>query len=175
MTTEPAYYQRMREAKDRGYSVTEEGVLFGPKGCALSVKKSQKQNYPTFSTNWGGRVYGLPVHKFAAYFFFGESAFQAECVRHLNGDRLDFSRGNLALGTHRENELDKPPEVRRNSAIKARSAQGVAAKNRKLSMEEVKEVRATYGQQRGATKLAADFGVSRTTIYKIVRGEIYVC
>lgn len=136
--------QRIIEAISKGYFVTEDGKLYGPKG-QLKVSIGGSQRYPTFSTNWGGYVYGIPVHKFAAYVFYGEQSFENNVVvRHLNGNTLDFSKLNLLLGTHSENNMDKSPSVRVASAKAARASQGKRPLNAKLTDEDVEYIKEFY-------------------------------
>lgn len=171
--------QRILEAIDRGYYVTEDGRLFGPRG-QLSVSLSPKQRYPTFSTNWE-YVYGVPIHKFAAYMFYGKDAFSADLVvRHLDGNTMNFSKENIVLGTHSDNNLDKPSEVRSNAAKLARESQGYTPANAKLTKDQVEEVREFYklldGKKAGNGKvksLCEKLGVSRTILIKIKNGEYY--
>ncbi|QDP66558.1 MAG: hypothetical protein Tp1111DCM1126091_64 [Prokaryotic dsDNA virus sp.] len=171
--------QRILEAVERGYRVTEEGVLFGPKGV-INVRLSGKQRYPTFSTNWG-YVFGIPVHRFAAYCFYGEDAFNPSLVvRHLDANTLNFSKENIILGTHSENNLDKPGDSRVESAKAARKSQGYTPVNAKLDKEQVDVVREFYKKldgkkaPNGAVKELCDrLGVTRTVLIKIKNGEYY--
>ena len=171
--------QRILEAVERGYWVTEEGILFGPKG-AINVKLSGKQRYPTFTTNWE-YVFEVPVHQFAAYCFYGEEAFSpALVVRHLDANTLNFSKENLVMGTHSENNLDKPKDVRVKAAKVARDSQGYTPMNAKLNKEQVEMVRAFYREldgkkaPNGAVKELCDvLGVTRTVLIKIKNGEYY--
>ena len=170
---------RIREAYARGYKVVD-GELHGPKG-RLSIKLSGKQRYPTFSTNWGGRVYGLPVHKLAAYQYYGEESFkEGIVVRHLDANTLNISRDNILLGSHSENNLDKCPKLRSKVASVARKAQGSTPKNAKLTTEQVQEIRSFYeglGGKKAPNGFCKDlcnrFGVSKTVISKVVRGVYY--
>ena len=174
--------KRIVEAKERGYTVTDCGKLMGLRDNVIKASISGKQRYPTFSTNWGGIVYGIPIHQFAAYIFFGERAFDDSLVvRHLNADRLDFSKSNIALGTYSENENDKPKEVRVRSAKAARAAQGYRPMNAKLTDDQVAIVRSFYNDLKGnkapngsVIKLSEELGVSKTVIHKIKTGEYYV-
>ena len=174
-------HTRILEAVARGYSVKENGELHGPKG-RLSVKTYGKQRYPTFSTNWGGYVFGVPVHMFAAYVFYGEEVFkEGAVVRHLNADTTDITRVNIVLGTHSENNLDKSPETRSAAAKKARESQGKRPMNAKLNDEQVSEIREFYkalGGKKAANgivkRLCEKMGVSRTVLTKIKNGEYYV-
>lgn len=171
--------QRIVEASERGYFITEEGHLFGPKG-KLSIKKYGKQKYPTFSTNWGKRVYGLPIHQFAAYIFYGEESFNKSLVvRHLNADTSDCSKTNIVLGTHSQNNLDKPKEVRISAAKKARASQVIVPTNAKLTEEQVREIRNIYKTISGKApngfrkNLAEKYKVSGITIHNVVKGGYY--
>lgn len=166
--------QRIIEAVSRGYSISIDGVLSGPKGV-LSVRKYGKQRYPTFSTNWDKRVFGVPVHHFAAYYFYGAKAFEKGLViRHLNGNTNDVSRDNIQLGSHSENNLDKPKDVRIRAAKQARLAQGKSPLNSKLTKEQVELVLSFYDSLGGkrapngsVSKLARSLGVSRTVLFRI--------
>lgn len=174
------YHQRIRDAVNRGYYVTLCGKMFGPKG-PLRVAKSGKQRYPTFSTNWGGRVYGIPVHKFVAYYRFGEASFaKGAQVRHLDGDTLNIKFTNIKVGTGSENQHDKPKEVRVRAAKAARAAQGFTPKNAKLTDADVWHIRDAYAKidgkkaPNGFTQALADkFGISKVTINKVVTMENY--
>ena len=172
---------RILEAVERGYTISECGVLYGIKGI-LKFKLYGKKRYPTFSTNWGGFVFGVPVHLFAAYVFYGENAFEkGVVVRHLNANTLDCSKDNLVLGTPSENELDKPAHIRKRSATIARASQGKRPLNAKLTDEEVIEIREFYNELAGTKApngvvkdLCIKYGVSRTVLCKIKNGEYYV-
>jgi len=172
--------RRMIEAKLRGYYVTEQGELFGPKG-KIKVSLHGKQRYPTFSSNWSGYVYGIPVHQFAAYCFYAEQAFSKDVVvRHINGNTLDFSKENIRLGSHSDNNMDKFSEKRKAAAIKARMSQGVIPNNAKLTKKDVLDIRDQYSKLNGkkapngfTMALANKYNVSKTVIHKVVKGEYY--
>lgn len=174
-------HTRILEAVEKGYTVTEDGEFFGPKG-KLSIRKSGKQRYPTFSTNWGGYVFGVPAHMFAAYIFYGEKCFEeGVVVRHLNADTEDLSKENILLGSYSDNEYDKSEEKRTEAAKKARAAQGKSSFSAKLSKEAVREIRDFYSKLAGKKApngslkaLAAKFGVSTTVIINVKNGVYYV-
>lgn len=171
--------QRIIEALERGYRV-EGNQLIGPRGL-IKVKCHGSQRYPTFSTNWGGYVYGVPVHQFAAYQYYGKAAFiKGTQIRHINGDTLDFSKANIVLGSSSQNQLDKCPTSRKQAAQKARAAQGITPSNAKLSKTQIQEIRDAYTKLGGkkapngfTKKLTEHYGVTRTVINKVVRGLHY--
>jgi len=172
---------RILEAVERGYNMLEDGKLVGVKGF-INFKLYGKQRYPTFSTNWGGFVFGIPVHLFAAYVFYGEKAFEKGIVvRHLNANSLDCSKSNLILGTPSENEHDKPQHIRKRTTQIARASQGKRPSNAKLTDEQVLEIRRFYDNLKGekapngvVKELCLKYGVSRTVLCKIKNGEYYV-
>ena len=174
-------HSRILEAVERGYTVNEHGEFFGPKG-KLSIRKSGKQRYPTFSTNWGGYVFGVPAHMFAAYIFYGEECFEEGIVvRHLNADTEDLSKQNILLGSYSDNEHDKSSEKRSEVARKARAAQGKSSFSAKLTNEAVREIREFYSTlegkkaPNGALKALADkYNVSPTVIINVKNGVYYV-
>jgi hypothetical protein len=163
-------------AYKKGYRVTEEGVLLGVKGKPLLIKIRGKQKYPTFSVNGlklvpnKNGVFGIPVHRFAAYCFYGDAVWNAECVRHKNGNTEDVSKTNIVLGTHSENNLDKDKSIRVAAAKKARAAQGKRPKNSIFTDEEVKIIRSSPEKDNG---LAKKYGVTRQAIWRIRKGKNY--
>lgn len=172
--------RRVAEAYEKGYRVLEDGSVKGPKG-PLRVALYGKQRYPTFSTNWNGEVFGVPVHALAAYCFFGDVYIESHFViRHLDGNVLNLRKDNIALGTHSENEADKPTDLRHSVAKLARQSQGFTPVNAKLTEEQVREIRQIYASYNGkklpsglATQLASRYGVSRTVLIKVKNKEYY--
>ncbi len=166
----------MMVAAQKGYWVTDDGVLIGMKGKPLVIATRGDQRYPTFSvagvkdvSNKYG-VFGIPVHKYAAFCFYGPDSLDVECVRHLNGNVLDVSRSNIVLGTHSENNMDKTKEIRSRAAKIARAAQGTRPINAKFSDEEVRFIRSSNKSQ---TELANYFGVTRQAIWQIKNRKNY--
>jgi hypothetical protein len=172
--------RKIVEAVRRGYSILN-GCVYGLKGKPLKLGLHGSQRYPTFTVNFDKEAYGIPVHLFAAYLYYGEKAFDKKLVvRHLRNDTLDFTKDNIVLGTHSENNLDKPPEVRAFAAKRARAAQGARPKNAKLTMEQVERVRAFYKSLAGVkapngsvAKLALELGVHKVVLHNIRVGKSY--
>lgn len=166
-------------AYEKGYRVTDEGVLVGIKGGPLNVKLRGNQKYPTFSLSgvkgpgknkYG--VYGVPVHQFAAYCFYGEQAFDAECIRHLDGDTTNVARENIVLGTHSQNNMDKASDIRSAAARKARATQGKRPINARFTDEQVRYIRSSWPDKNYA-ELAKEFDVTKQAIYLIVKKQNY--
>ncbi len=127
----------LKYAKMNGYFVDKKGNVFSStKQLALS-KRTDKSNYSyfRFSMRYYGKRVNISVHRFIAYFKFGEDLFNDGVkVRHLDSNSLNNSWDNIEIGTHADNMLDVPKEVRIEKAIKA------SEKRRKFSDEEVQQI-----------------------------------
>ena len=169
-------YKAIQIALDKIYYMTDDGRLIGPKG-QVKITLYGKQKYPTFSVsgvpgpkNKNG-VFAVPVHKFAACFFFGiEKVMEANCVRHLDGNVLNLAKTNLSLGTHSENNLDKNLEIRSAAAAKARAAQGSRPLNAKFSDEQIVFIKTST---LSGVSLAKMFDVTPAAISNIRKGKNY--
>lgn len=171
------FHDIIRLAYEKGYRVSRDGKLYGMKGEELIVKKRGKQRYPTFSVNVGALtksgVFGIPVHRFAAYCFYGEKMFEdGLVVRHLNGNVLDLRIENIKLGTNSENEHDKSAETRRRVGRIARAAQQ-RAMNSKFTDDEVREIRRRDDSGETGAAIARYLGVTRNCIYSIIKRRNY--
>lgn len=166
----------IKESFKRGYRVTEDGKLLGLKGY-LNISLYGEAKYPTFSVTTNltqSGIYGIPVHQFAAYCFYGEETFNLnKVVRHLDGNVLNVSKTNIVLGTHSENNLDKPESVRIATAKKARAAQGYTPINAKLKEDARSEIIRLYHLGYSYSHLAALFNVCKSTIANLINGHTY--
>ena len=81
-----------------------------------------KKGYPIISVSIWNTRYPVKVHRLVAYQKFGNAVFEKGIeVRHLNGNKLDFSFENILIGTAKENSQDKPKEKRLKCASYARA------------------------------------------------------
>ena len=165
---------KILEAIAKGYTISEMGVMYGPSGKELCIKLSGTQRYPTFSINDNGKIFGIPVHQFAAYCFYGKKPDKL-VVRHLDGDTCNNSKDNLRYGTHSENNLDKPKETRVKAAKAANKAQ-TRHPSLKLSDSQMDEIVDKYKEfypRRApdgvAVALASKFGINRNTVTQIAK------
>lgn len=94
----------IRIASQKGYGINEAGEIINPKGQTLrgSTRKFKNCVYKTFGISHNGSSRPILVHRFVAYKKFGEAAFEAECIRHINHNSLDNRPDNIYLGTYRE-------------------------------------------------------------------------
>ena len=169
------------EAYKRGYRVDNEGHFYNPNREKKTVKLYGAQKYPTCSITFEGKPRTILIHQFAAFCFYGSLLFNKTLVvRHLNGDVLDISKDNIILGTHSQNNLDKPIWKRIAAAKKGRNSQPIIPANRKLTDDQVKEIRIIY-KNKGRKKfghgfikqLSEQYQVSKTVLHKISKGEYY--
>lgn len=157
----------------KGYTVSENGNVYNPKGKQLAVNAAAGK-YPTITVTEDNVSYNVPVHRLAAYCFYGSEMFKTGLlVRHLNGNVLDVRRENIALGTQSENSMDRPQYQRVLTAVKGRKAQKRRAHNAKFSPEEVKEIRTRRSSGETLQSIANDFKITRQAVYRIVKRICY--
>lgn len=135
----------------KGYRVQEDGSVLSPHGkirkLTFQANKKSRNPYLRFnigvpSGELGSRHYPIAVHKLAAYQKFGDSYFQEGIVaRHLDGDCHNNSLDNIAIGTHQDNMLDRPPELRREQSIKGWTAASRSLRPRRFTDDEVAQIR----------------------------------
>jgi hypothetical protein len=158
-----------------GYRVTENGVFLNPKKEIMQIKVYNEKNYPTFKYRSKEIEGTIPIHKFAAYCFYGEDIFkEGLVVRHLISDKQNVSKSNIALGTHKDNTADIPNEIRErvmNLATEAR--RGIRGWSASFSDDEVREIKRRLKNGEFGTTIAKEYGVSKSTIYEIKYGRSY--
>lgn len=119
-------------AKERGYTITPEGVVFNPKGKQIGTYGKNKYMYFSFRLN--GKIVKVYFHRYQAYLKFGNSLYEdGIMVRHLDGDLLNNSVSNIELGTNSDNMLDISKEKRIQKSANA---------NKKYSDDLVLEIKA---------------------------------
>lgn len=108
----------IRALVDKGYRVVD-GQVLNPSGKPR--KLGNKDGYPTLTMKVpkSRRVLPIPVHKIVAFVKYGESVFECEEIRHLNGNPQDFSESNIALGSRSDNALDRDADARTRHARNA--------------------------------------------------------
>ncbi len=105
------------EAKSKGYLCDFYGNIYS-KNKKLSFSKSVEGRC-RFSVRLNGERITVPVHRFVAYLKYGYTLFDNDIeVRHLDGDSLNNSWNNIAIGTHSQNMLDIPEYKRKVSRAK---------------------------------------------------------
>ena len=153
-------------AFERGYRSDAEGKIYGPSGDELSLGKGTN-GYLIFRIWMEEEHVSVPAHRFSAYCYFGDRLFENECVRHLNGDKTDNRRSNIAIGSLSDNYKDIPPQWRMDFALKG------ASTKRKLTSDDVREIRKLLDKGESYSRISERFGVAKTTIQQIKEGRTY--
>lgn len=153
-------------AKEKGYKVLDNcGGLLGLKGEPIKLTPN-KWGYPTFKMRDGDYTGRVPLHRFVAYCLYGDELFTDGLeVRHLNGNKLDYSFTNIKLGTKSENEMDKPAEER------TKNARNAASKTRKFTDKEMEEIRYKREDGYSIEDLMEEYDVAKGTLQYILRTE----
>lgn len=160
--------QRVVHAYDIGYRVLEDGSVVSPQGTVLSPGRDSR-GYRAFSIKlhdeYAKRVC---VHQLAAYQKYGNALFSPDTeTRHLDGNQLNNSLDNIAIGTHRDNIMDMTPEAR---VKKARQA---TAKTRKLDAHTVNALRLDRVCGMNYVELTTKYAITKCAISYIVNGKTY--
>jgi len=107
-------------AFDKGYRVTKEGSLLNPNGEVIGTEKDK--GYICTTMRFNGSFKRLMAHRLQSFQKHGIKIYENGIVtRHLNGNPLDNSWDNIAIGTYSDNMMDVPKEERVKRAIHAAS------------------------------------------------------
>lgn len=174
--------QAIRFAFEKGYRVSRKGILIGLKGRPLKLSLKGKQRYPLFPININGTIQSIGAHRLAAYCFYGErSLTPGIVVRHVKRRSVfDISKKNIKIGTHSQNNLDKPKRLRLRAARLARAAQPREGTTAKLTPKLVRQIRRFYRQFSGrkppngsVSALVRELGVGRNALACVKSGATW--
>lgn len=133
-------------ASEKGYYVSNDGEVISPKGIIRKCKISNC-GYKYFNIKINGKIAFVFVHKLCAYKKYGYDSMLCECIRHLDGNKLNNRPDNISIGSTKENQLDIPKEKRLERCNSVR----------KWDREEVK---AYYEQTKSYKQTMQHFGMS---------------
>ena len=112
------------------------------------------------------------MHQLLAYQKFGVAALEEGVhVRHLNGDALDNTPDNIAIGSPTDNIMDRDPCDRKEHASKARASALVVT--RKLSFEDVENMKRKRKSGLSYKEIAKSYGVVKSTAMRAIKGQTY--
>ena len=138
---------------ERGYSIIDEGKVFNPKGRELKLGKTKDGYYSINLRLPKENPTRVFIHKLQAFKKFGDKVFeQAIVVRHLNGISTNNSWENIGIGSHSDNTMDIPKEVRIKRAKHAASFKKV-----KYNKEKVKKF---HSKDNSYKKTMKEFNIS---------------
>ena len=146
-----------------GYRVSKTGVL---KQHGVDVTNK------IFNNRFGYEMFCIPfkfkksefvfVHRLQAYQKYGDKFFEAECVRHLNGNCVDNSWGNIAIGSFVDNMADVSDEVKKRANLKR-------CRYVKYPLAFRKRLRKRYEAGETISDLARYFNMQYTVVSYIVK------
>jgi hypothetical protein len=155
------FHRLEAELHAKGYRVLPCGAARNPRGREIG-RHINGNGYREISTTRGSRK--VLVHRLQAFQLFGERVYAPGIVvRHLDGNPLNNSTGNLALGTDLENTMDRLPDDRRSHAKKASAAAA------KFNHADVLEF---YASCKSYAKTMERFGIaSKGTLHFIIHSS----
>lgn len=114
------YLKAVIVANEKGYIVDEFGNVFY-RNRKIKLSQTKEQKYLLFSVrciiNNKSVSKRVKVHKLQAFQKYGfDSLKYGVQVRHFNGNPQDNSINNILIGTHSENQMDIPKEIRQKRA-----------------------------------------------------------
>ena len=150
-------------AYDKGYRVID-GEVSSPK-----TDKRLKAGFSTTQAGYKSRKFTIRgegsynnavyIHRLVAYQKYGMQMFKEGLhVRHLDGNSLNNSEDNIAIGTSAQNSMDRSPSVRKSHALKALSKASLV--NRRFSDAKIKEIRATHTKLKSYKKIKEMYNIS---------------
>jgi hypothetical protein len=99
---------------ERGYSITDEGKVFNPKGEERKLGKTKDGYYSINLRLPKGNSTRVFIHKIQAFKKFGDKIFEQDIViRHLNGISTNNTWENIGIGSQSDNLMDIPKVRRR--------------------------------------------------------------
>lgn len=114
--------QALTESQKRLVFATQQLSITGMEVYSRGRKRKLfiRGGYPSISLRIDGKAKSVNVHRIVAYLKYGSELFKDGVVcRHLDGDRQNFSFGNIAIGTQAQNIMDRTANNRIFHAIHA--------------------------------------------------------
>jgi HNH endonuclease len=153
------------------YEVSEHGQVRRAKpgqgarvGAIVRWHYCNSTGYPDVRLRRNGCSVTMNVHRLVSEAFIGVKP-TGLVVRHLDGNKLNNSAANLAYGTVAENNADK---VRHGT-----SSAGERNPRAKISATAAAQIRAQHANGVTAKSLATEYGLSASTVHRIVAGRYW--
>jgi len=138
---------------EKGYSITDEGKVFNPKGEERKLGKTKDGYYSINLRLPKGNATRVFIHKLQAFKKFGDKIFEQDIViRHLNGISTNNTWENIGIGSQSDNLMDIPKDIRIKRAKHASSFKKV-----KYNKEKVKEF---HSKNNSYKKTMEEFNIS---------------
>ena len=135
-------------ASELGYVVGKDGEVISHMGILRKLQTKLRNGIPyyEFSIRLPGRISAsVDVHQLAAYQKFGKDALKEYVVvRHLDGNSLNNSYDNLAIGSSSDNMMDRSPEDRLNHAVATAATKRVLTDSEVVDARKLRDAGASY-------------------------------
>lgn len=154
-------------AYEKGYRIDKNGVATSYTGRVLTPSKASN-GYFLCSIFTGTTIQPIPFHRLQAFTKFGMAMFVKGIeVRHLDGNRLNNTWDNIAIGTHSENMLDIPGDQRKLNTKKGIPSRIKTLEEKfKLPEKILTDILKCHKDGMSERKLADKFNLPRTKIRK---------
>jgi len=152
---------KLQIAYERGFRVTKNGCLIGLRRRRVGSINNDGYETTTILNN-NKRIY-IQTHRLQAYQKYGDKLFEdGIVVRHLNGNKLDNSWNNIAIGTPKDNTMDIPKEIREKRVIKH------IKKQIKYEKEFVTKLREDYELVKNYNELGRIYNMHSAKIWRLI-------
>ena len=146
------YHKREKILFDKGYYVDKQGNLYNPKGVQIvgTIKSSGRRGTGVKIND--NKVHHIAFHRMVAYAKYGDRMYDDNMlVRHLDGNPLNNSWDNIAIGTPHDNmmDIDKDIRIRRSSMA-----------NKKYQNDLVNEIRECHKNGMSYKNIMKKFNIS---------------
>lgn len=114
---------KVKHAYTKGYRINKKGEIINPKGDVINGYTETYKGYSRTKLSLrglDGKQLKVGAHRLQAYQKFGDDVFEKGIqVRHLDGNSLNNSWDNIAIGTQSDNMMDVPEHIRKLRASQA--------------------------------------------------------
>lgn len=155
----------------KGYYVDYNGNIYNKNGRQLNGCIDKNKGYFYGFMIYNKKKYHVYFHRFVAFMKFGNMLYCDRFeVRHLNGNKTDNSFHNIVLGSHSENMLDIPDDIRKKNGLNA------SLHSRKYTTkyddEEIKNIKCYYYSSKSYVKTMNKFNISnKSTLFYILKNR----
>ena len=140
--------------------------------CRNTVLRSSDRNgYRGVTLSVEGKTTTLSVHR-AMWEAFNEPIPEGLQINHMNGDKTDNRLENLEICTPSQNMAHMKNVLKRHQVVPPPMV-GTVNPNAKLTEDQVREILARLSNGEVAKKIAPDYGVYWSVIYKIKNKEAW--
>lgn len=149
-----------------GYCATDDGSIVSTRsGTARAIRARVHKGYLVVTVRGIGARERHPVHRMVLAAYAGAPPFDGAVCRHLNGCAQDNRPSNLAWGTCRDNYAD--------AVQHGTKGHGMRAPRRKLTEEQVVQIRARSAAGESSAALAREYKIHATYVPMIVRRDYW--